>query len=493
MAKIAEYEVELEPGLVIRVNAPEDATEDELTAKAMQSPKYAAFQSKGKTQPPIDTRGDNLSLPADRTSRDLPDVGTAESLISDMKKGDATLRNAAPDAFREIEKAGSAPPARGSINQKIAEGDLEGAWNSLTDLEKGSLAVSVPALAYGGYKVADKFLGGEKAEKPSVRVEPTGGLPDGGGGGGGGSPPNNIKSRTFEAGNYGNQNIETAPKAGMSPKETQIAADIKNRYGYDWGDLKNRFGLADVPINDITQAEMLANNVRNQESAAIETPKAPVAETPSPAPVEEIKPAPVAETPKTQAPIAEAVPAGAVPPEEKKKGGRPSAKSMEGTTFRPDLGPGDNWLYNTAGPERRRAILDEFNEGKPAKDYKTAQEIYKKYQEKYPKDMFGPVIPVEQAKSRGIKPPENYGTLGKVAKVGGVAGLALTAAELANAAQKSSKGNDAPLRESIFNLLGMIPGLGTAFSAGTYSGGLNENQEAELARRRKLPPTITTR
>ena len=203
--------------------------------------------------------------------------------------------------------------------------------------------------------------------------------------------------------------------------------------------------------------------------------------------------APIAEAPKAPAPIAEAVPAGAVPPEEKKKGGRPSAKSMEGTTFRPDLGPGDNWLYNTAGPDRRKAILAEFNEGKPAKDYETAQKLYKKYQEKYPKDLFGPVIPVEQAKARGIKPPENYGQLGKVAKVGGVAGLALTAAEMANAAQKSSKGNDAPLRESIFNLLGMIPGLGTAFSAGTYSGGTNENEAAELARRRQMPPTITKR
>jgi hypothetical protein len=199
--------------------------------------------------------------------------------------------------------------------------------------------------------------------------------------------------------------------------------------------------------------------------------------------MEEIMPAaPTAETPK-----------GSVPPEEKKKGGRPSAKSMEGTTFRPDLGPGDNWLYNTAGPDRRKAILAEFNEGKPAKDYKTAQELYKKYQEKYPKDMFGPVIPVEQAKARGIKPPENYGALGKVAKVGGVAGLALTAAELANAAQQSQKGNDAPLRETIFNLLGMIPGVGTAFTAGTYAGGTNEGEMQELARRRQMAPEITRR
>jgi hypothetical protein len=166
---------------------------------------------------------------------------------------------------------------------------------------------------------------------------------------------------------------------------------------------------------------------------------------------------------------------------------------LEPTTFRADLGPGDNWLYNTAGPDRRRAILAEFNEGKPVKDYKTAQEIYKKYQDKYPKDMFGPVLPIEEAKNRGIKPPDPYGKLGKVAKVGGVAGLALTAAEMANAAQQSRSGNDAPMRETLFNLLGAIPGLGTAFTAGTYSGGLNENEGTELARRRSMPPAITKR
>jgi hypothetical protein len=206
-----------------------------------------------------------------------------------------------------------------------------------------------------------------------------------------------------------------------------------------------------------------------------------------------VPPAPTtAATPATATPSSE-TPTEAPKEKPTKKTGRPAASTLEPTTFRPDLGPGDNWLYNTAGPERRRAILAEFNEGKPAKDYKTAQELYKKYQEKYPKDMFGPVIPVDQAKARGIKPPENYGALGKVAKVGGVAGLALTAAELANAAQQSKKGNDAPLRESLFNLLGMVPGLGTAFTAGTYTGGTNEGEMEELARKRQMAPEITKR
>lgn len=227
--------------------------------------------------------------------------------------------------------------------------------------------------------------------------------------------------------------------------------------------------------------------------APVPTPAPAVVPTPVVEPVLQTAPAPVVEAPVAN--LTEAVPPPVATPTEKpaKKTGRPAAATLEPTTFRADLGPGDNWLYNTAGPDRRRAILAEFNEGKPVKDYKTAQEIYKKYQDKYPKDMFGPVLPIEEAKSRGIKPPDPYGKLGKVAKVGGVAGLALTAAEMANAAQQSRSGNDAPMRETLFNLLGAIPGLGTAFTAGTYSGGLNENEGTELARRRSMPPAITKR
>ena len=288
----------------------------------------------------------------------------------------------------------------------------------------------------------------------------------------------------------------TIQSRSFSPKEAAVAGNITDTYPFSLQEAKNGLGIGDVKITDPTQAKLVADQYAKQlqaQSEANTSVSTTTTETPPVTPVEEIKPVTPTETPKTPASTTETTPTGSTSPEEKKKGGRPSAKSMEGMTFRSDLGPGDNWLYNTAGPERRKAILAEFNEGKPAKDYKTAQEIYKKYQEKYPKDMFGPVIPVEKAVARGIKPPENYGALGKVAKVGGVAGLALTAAELANAAQQSSKGNNAPLRENIFNLLGMIPGLGTAFTAGTYSGGLNENQDAELARRRQMPPTITSR
>lgn len=290
-------------------------------------------------------------------------------------------------------------------------------------------------------------------------------------------------------------------------KAASLAEQFQAEYGIPLSEVEQHY---QVPIKDMQEARLLGGaykaNIAPATPAGVipsttnMTTAAPIGVAPpaampeptisaAPAPA----PAPVIEVPVVAATEAAVPPSMASTEKPAKKTGRPAAATLEPTTFRADLGPGDNWLYNTAGPERRRAILAEFNEGKPAKDYKTAQEIYKKYQDKYPRDMFGPVIPIEEAKGRGIKPPEPYGKLGKVAKVGGVAGLALTAAEMANAAQKSRSGNDAPLRETIFNLLGMIPGLGTAFSAGTFSGGLNENESQELARRRAMPPEITAR
>ena len=279
------YDVTIAPGLVIPVRGPEDISEEDLIAKAWTHPKAVAWQNKNKepktaaAKPPAAEQSDELSLPADRTSRDLPELDTSENLIREMKAGTEATRAAAPDAIKVIQEAGSAPAARTtSMNEQIAHGNLADAWNSLNNLEKTGVGVGIPVLAYGGYKLAQKIFGGEKGEKPSApRVEPTGAppstppstLPET-------PPPNNIKSRTFEAGNYGNQNIEvTAPETKMSPKEAQIAAEVKNKYGYDWGEVKMKYGLGDVPVNDMTQAEMLVNNLRNKEATAAKTPSTP--------------------------------------------------------------------------------------------------------------------------------------------------------------------------------------------------------------------------
>ena len=159
---------------------------------------------------------------------------------------------------------------------------------------------------------------------------------------------------------------------------------------------------------------------------------------------------------------------------------------IEPTTFRGDLGPGDNWLYNTAGPEKRKAILKEFNDGKPAKTYDEAQRIWNQYVESRREGFTGPEMTKEVRKERGIPPRENFGQLGKVAKVAGVAGLALTAAQMAQAAQAARKGDYSQAAEMGFNMLGLVPGLGVGFSALTHTGGLNEGEAKELAYRQKV-------
>jgi hypothetical protein len=159
---------------------------------------------------------------------------------------------------------------------------------------------------------------------------------------------------------------------------------------------------------------------------------------------------------------------------------------VEPTTFRADLGPGDNWLYNTAGPEKRKAILKEFNDGKPAKTYDEAQRIWNQYVESRREGFTGPEMTKDVRKERGIPPRENFGQLGKVAKVAGVAGLALTAAQMAQAAQAARKGDYSQAAEMGFNMLGLVPGLGVGFSALTHTGGLNEGEAKELAYRQKI-------
>lgn len=132
----------------------------------------------------------------------------------------------------------------------------------------------------------------------------------------------------------------------------------------------------------------------------------------------------------------EATPTGGVAPETgvKKRAAKTTInfksaeKLPEDLSFRADLGPGDNWLFNTYGSEGRKAILAQFNEGKPAVSYERAKELSQLLQQ----ERTGPTIPRDVAKERGIAPPEtNYGKLGKAIKVAGVAGLGLTAAQAA--------------------------------------------------------------
>ena len=223
----------------------------------------------------------------------------------------------------------------------------------------------------------------------------------------------------------------------------------------------------DVPVQQAPTAKPTLEQLREKLGLPVEA--MPMETTPV---VE--APAPTAATPAAGEPVK--------PPEAKVR--RKTGVAPEGTTLRTDLGPGDNTLFNTYGEEGRKEILKKYNEGKPAGTYENAQAI----QAKMLAEQSTPgrrELPRSIASERGIPPTGagNFGKLGQAIKIGGVTGLALTAAQMAQAAEEARKGNYGPATESGFNLLGMIPGLGTAFNAATFSKGAGEGEDEELRKK----------
>lgn len=279
-------------------------------------------------------------------------------------------------------------------------------------------------------------------------------------------------------------NVSNKPVAGEPvfdvPNYAQTPAPVETQTKPSVEQLKQKLGVAPELASVVQPAvqPIVQTPVAPQAPVAPQTPIAPQA---SVAPL-------VAETVPNVAPnAAEQVtaekmatpPEGAAPPPaESKKPRKVTPKGVpEGMTELVGGGPGDRWLANEH-PELRKSIITMFNEGKPAGSYDRAQELYKQFKAYQAENIAGPVIPKEIAKERGMPPPKNYGPWGtKILKGAGVTGLALTAAEMAQAAEAARQGNYGPARETGFNLLGMIPGLGTAFNTLTYSKGVGETPE----------------
>jgi len=261
--------------------------------------------------------------------------------------------------------------------------------------------------------------------------------------------------------------LDVSAKPALGEPMLDIQALTPNQAAPTIEELKAKFGLPATPEVPIAQPVV-------QAPVAQPVTQAPVQTAPTVTPV-----APPASPP---VPIAEAT---SVSPEsveqattEAKKPRKVTPKGVpEGMTELVGGGPGDRWLANEH-PSLRKAIITQFNEGKPAGSYEKAQELYKQFKAYQAENIAGPAIPKEVAKERGMPPPKNYGAWGtKIAKGAGVTGLALTAAEMAQAAQAARQGDYGPARESGFNLLGMIPGIGTAFNALTFSKGAGETPE----------------
>lgn len=271
--------------------------------------------------------------------------------------------------------------------------------------------------------------------------------------------------------------VSTKPVLGEPTLDMQ--ALTPNQVAPTIEELKAKFGLPSTPEVPVVQAPVI---------------QAPAQAAPTVAPVETIQPvklsewaagvqpnAPVA-PPASPPVIAEATPVSSESVEqattEAKKPRKVTPKGVpEGMTELVGGGPGDRWLANEH-PQLRKAIITQFNEGKPVGSYENAQQLYKQFKAYQAENIAGPAIPKEVAKERGMPPPKNYGAWGtKIAKGAGVTGLALTAAEMAQAAEAARRGSYGPARETGFNLLGMIPGVGTAFNTLTYAKGAGETPE----------------
>ena len=167
-------------------------------------------------------------------------------------------------------------------------------------------------------------------------------------------------------------------------------------------------------------------------SPAVQT--APVAEGPNPyMNIGATTAAPVAPTKEPPKPTAET----------KKTGGRPTkqaiAAEMQGKVFKEGFGGADNYLEKQFGPDIRRFMKDEFNQGKPYGGGQTAMDKayadIKKYDTWLKENIPVQTLNREERKAMGVPPPKDYPVLGKAMKVGGAAGLLMTAGQAANARQ----------------------------------------------------------
>lgn len=282
----------------------------------------------------------------------------------------------------------------------------------------GLAAVGTAAATYVGKKIKDRFIG-QKKEEP-VRIEPTFG-------------PVQASTQTNLEKQLEGMDVKKLPKDQRELVTTLLDAERKRAEKQ-----KEATSLVRQEMKGVIQPPV--PTTPGIAPPAVLVPQTLTPEIPTIADIgkQALGVAPVA-PPATIAEMAtEAAPsvAPAATAEGKKKG-RPTkeaqTKAMEGLTFRSDLGPGDNWLFNTFGAEGRKAVLERYNEGKPAGSYENSQQIM----EKMKQERIVPgraELPRDIAKERGVPPPEtNYGKLGKTAKVAGVAGLALTAQQAAQA------------------------------------------------------------
>jgi hypothetical protein len=284
-------------------------------------------------------------------------------------------------------------------------------------------------------------------------------------------PTPGVTEPTFKNNDFSFPSNETVGSTIPTPE------DITQTSGYQ--KLQNLENVANGPLPNEDEATLIRNSERNKASNLVAEQAGVTPET-TPAEADTIVASrEAALDPKEKAAQKQEI-KGAVEPKTK---GKVFKEIPEGMMFLEGANGYTNWLYNTH-KGRMNAIINEFNGGKYPQTQEEASLLNKKYNEKYGGTNRGPVIPKEIAIERGIEPYPPGRTLGKTGTYLGKAGMLAAIADVANATQESYKtGEINPILSKLFDF---AQAAGARAGFATHHGGLNTNEEKELAMRRKM-------
>jgi hypothetical protein len=343
----------------------------------------------------------------------------------------------------------------------------------LNTVKQNWMPMAIPVVAYGAYKLGKNIADGEPkpaspttpiADRQIVKIEPQMDV---------NQQPQGRVEPTFEQ-----------PKAMPTSSSGELPNDVLNSPGYKaFTALEEKSG---GPITTATDLKMIqqseANRIAKEKDAFMKAQQAGV--TPSTSPQEAQTLITTSEAAKDTIEKAQEKVTFAEPSKEVKGAVAPKSASKikevpEGMSIMEGAAGPTNWMYNTH-KGRYNSIINEFNQGQHPKTMEEAYALDKMFRAKYGGLNRGPNIPTDIAIERGIPAPEPGGRLGKVVSHAGKLGILASIADIANAAQAEKKGSVLSGLYDIATNLGVSPAL--AF----HAGGLNSNEERELAQRRKI-------
>jgi hypothetical protein len=277
------FEVEGPGGKIIKVEGPEDATDDELIQIARS---HVAQQKPVAAAPPVASQKSSVATNPDKLiPGQLPELSPQKDLSKQVQQ------KSTEEVAQPVAQAASP-----SMFESLGKGNFGEAWKSIPEdtrnmIEYGTLPVlGVAALA----KAAKDYYN----SPPSIKARTIGN----------GNPPAPATSSAPPTPSAPPAApVSNAPPApNYSPKEAKLAQDIENKYGYKWSDIKSNFGVSDVSITSPQEAEMMAGAYHQKQKApTVEpTPVTPAAEVIAPV-----------ETTKASAPPPVEAPKAAVAPE----------------------------------------------------------------------------------------------------------------------------------------------------------------------------------